>query len=628
MDSLKVKTTNLLILVIFFSINIGIFLYLVNFFVEVRMKSVLGNSDLTQDVQTSSISIMQDSATKDSNEGATALDTTPPAVTINSVSTKDSTPRITGTIDDPNALMGITIDGPLGITYYAIITGNTWYVDVFEPLSVGDHDILVSAEDQAGNLNVFERSGLIKILPSPTPIPVKVTSIRPLIGPKEGNTNLIISGEEFKQSSNYTVSFGEFGTLSAVYNNSTQLSVSSPPGSGSVELKVFESGRVLASGYSFIYEGEEEVEASSSFEISLSKEEEEKIRENVREEVKRNIEEEILRVDTDEKRKKRTKLMEDIVSEEVPEILVEEVIDTSPEVNYILILGVLTTSFIPYISFLSTPGILLNTLRLSLSKRRKFKPWGIVVDSSNGQPISFVVCRLFIEGSTHLVDQTLTDENGSYGFLINPGKYRLEILKEGYDKYVENIIIEEEKQVSLKDVKLYKEGSKVDSKIKLKIFKQIQSYLEKFVEFITPIFLVLGLLVSSINIFIEFSIIQVVILITYIVFIAGMIVRKVDLRSRMSSVVDSETGFRVPEVLIKIFDLATGDLVDTTLTNRYGYFDYWGEPGKYAVYASLKGYSFPSKKSKHERIELNGVEMIEIDLKKGKNRIEIKIDQI
>lgn len=86
-------------------------------------------------------------------ESWSLVDDLPPVVTVDIFSTTDSTPPLTGTVDDPDAVVEVTIDGN---TYTA--TNNqdgTWVVpdNVITPaLPQGFYDIVVRATDVNGNV--------------------------------------------------------------------------------------------------------------------------------------------------------------------------------------------------------------------------------------------------------------------------------------------------------------------------------------------------------------------------------------------------------------------------------------------------------------------------------------------
>ncbi|WP_346774504.1 Ig-like domain-containing protein, partial [Pseudoalteromonas sp. C8] len=89
------------------------------------------------------------------------IDTTVPDVTVDDLTTNDSTPVFTGTIDDPTAVVTVTIAG----TAYTAVnnTNGTWTLDdsTIPALSEGILDISVSAADAAGNTD--DATGTITI---------------------------------------------------------------------------------------------------------------------------------------------------------------------------------------------------------------------------------------------------------------------------------------------------------------------------------------------------------------------------------------------------------------------------------------------------------------------------------
>jgi hypothetical protein len=64
--------------------------------------------------------------------------------------------------------------------------------------------------------------------------------------------------------------------------------------------------------------------------------------------------------------------------------------------------------------------------------RRKRKGWGIVYDSLTKLPIDLAVVRLVDAGTGRLLQSRVTDRAGRYFFIIEPGKYRLMVVKPGY----------------------------------------------------------------------------------------------------------------------------------------------------------------------------------------------------
>jgi hypothetical protein len=111
-----------------------------------------------------------------SNTLTRTLDTTAPALTINAQATSDTTPTITGTVDDPNASVSVTVAGS---TLKANVSGNNWSATVLQPLGDGTYDVTATATDQAGNANTVQKAaGLVIDTTAPT-VTLTTTSPNP-----------------------------------------------------------------------------------------------------------------------------------------------------------------------------------------------------------------------------------------------------------------------------------------------------------------------------------------------------------------------------------------------------------------------------------------------------------------
>ncbi len=82
------------------------------------------------------------------------VDTTAPGVSFTDASTNDTTPALTGTIDDPTATVVVTVDG---VDYPAVNNGDgTWTLadNTLPSLIDGPHTVSVTATDPAGNVSL------------------------------------------------------------------------------------------------------------------------------------------------------------------------------------------------------------------------------------------------------------------------------------------------------------------------------------------------------------------------------------------------------------------------------------------------------------------------------------------
>lgn len=68
----------------------------------------------------------------------------------------------------------------------------------------------------------------------------------------------------------------------------------------------------------------------------------------------------------------------------------------------------------------------------ALGLRGKKRFWGVVYDSKTKQPLDPVIVKLIGAGETHEVHTCITDMEGRYGFLVDPGKYKILPKKSNY----------------------------------------------------------------------------------------------------------------------------------------------------------------------------------------------------
>lgn len=67
----------------------------------------------------------------------------------------------------------------------------------------------------------------------------------------------------------------------------------------------------------------------------------------------------------------------------------------------------------------------LNRLLMFLALRKSRKYWGVVYDSVSKQPLDPAIVKLVYVGSDEPVQTCVTDLSGRYGFLAEPGKFKI-----------------------------------------------------------------------------------------------------------------------------------------------------------------------------------------------------------
>jgi len=90
--------------------------------------------------------------------------------------------------------------------------------------------------------------------------------------------------------------------------------------------------------------------------------------------------------------------------------------------------GAATATGAPYLMYLYS----LITHPFMLIARRRRRKWGVVFDSLSRLPVDLAIVRL-LDGATGRVLRTaVTDKDGRYVFIVQPGQYKLSVAKPGY----------------------------------------------------------------------------------------------------------------------------------------------------------------------------------------------------
>ncbi len=108
------------------------------------------------------------------------LDSVKPVVTVNSLSTTNTTPTLTGTVDDHTATVTVKVDGH---TYTAVNNQDgTWTANIADALALGVYDVSASATDPAGNVGYTTANAVLTISAAPTAL-VTPPAAQLIIGP-------------------------------------------------------------------------------------------------------------------------------------------------------------------------------------------------------------------------------------------------------------------------------------------------------------------------------------------------------------------------------------------------------------------------------------------------------------
>lgn len=166
------------------------------------------------------------------------VDTVPPALAVTSPeegeTVTDTTPAIRGT-GEPGAVVEVVVDGSL-IGTVIVAEDGTWTFTPADPLTNGDHTVVVTATDAAGNSTTVERELTIDAGAEPS---VAVAILSPMEGQSIGIDPPTIAGTAAPGATIEITIDGELaGTVTADVEGNWSYTPSAPLGEGEHEIVV------------------------------------------------------------------------------------------------------------------------------------------------------------------------------------------------------------------------------------------------------------------------------------------------------------------------------------------------------------------------------------------------------
>ncbi len=107
-------------------------------------------ADGTYDVSVAATDAVGNEGT-DATQDELMIDATAPVVTIDPLNSSDNTPQLTGTVDEGNSSVLVTVSGQ---EYAAVVDGSIWTALVSQPLEDGTYNVVVEATDAFGNMGI------------------------------------------------------------------------------------------------------------------------------------------------------------------------------------------------------------------------------------------------------------------------------------------------------------------------------------------------------------------------------------------------------------------------------------------------------------------------------------------
>ncbi len=134
-----------------------------------------------------------DPAGNPSLPGTGVVDAVAPTVAVTTALTNDSTPALTGTVNDPTAKVVVTVDG---VAYPAVNNGDgTWTLadNTLPVLTDGPHTVTVTATDPAGNVGTGNAVVTVDTTAPSAPVLDPINATNPVTGTAEPSSTVTVS---------------------------------------------------------------------------------------------------------------------------------------------------------------------------------------------------------------------------------------------------------------------------------------------------------------------------------------------------------------------------------------------------------------------------------------------------
>lgn len=212
---------------------------------------------------------------------------------------------------------------------------------------------------------------------------------------------------------------------------------------------------------------------------------------------------------------------------------------------------------------------------LSLRAAKRKNKFGTVYDESTQRPLSKAMVRLFDFKTMRLVSTAITDKNGDYIFIVQPGEYVMSVIKPGYafpskmirisqnlaDNYIgQTIVVNNDHPIINQRIPVDPSGNQ---QIKLGLLFRLLNSI-----YFRPIVLILG---SAMTIY---SLILSPVLLNYILaggfvllWLAEAFIQNRNVR--FSRVIDGSTNKPIPLALVRVLT-AENKLAETFISDQYG----------------------------------------------------------
>jgi hypothetical protein len=243
-----------------------------------------------------------------------------------------------------------------------------------------------------------------------------------------------------------------------------------------------------------------------------------------------------------------------------------------------------------------------------LRRKNRGNPWGVVYDREKKVPVSFAVLRLY-DTTGKLIEQSVSNLEGKYGFVVDQGDYRLEVVQSGYQSTIREVKVLEDETVISEDIGL---SRKTPTSMRINLKQQI-SVLTKYLVY-------LGFVISLVAWFISPEPLNLVILLLYI----GQAIYLWSMRMKDFGVVKSGI-LKMKGAFVRVYDIEQGRQIEVGMSDSKGRYQIPVKPGRYLVGAYTPGYELAEQPT---LITRNGQKFLEIRVAGDKVKEEIELRQV
>jgi FG-GAP repeat len=232
-------------------------------------------------------------------------------------------------------------------------------------------------------------------------------------------------------------------------------------------------------------------------------------------------------------------------------------------------------------------------------RRRIVEPWGTVYDARTKRPLDPAFVALIALDTNEEVTSAVTDLEGRYGFLVKPGRYRVEPQKTHYafpsrelyrnhNDYVydnlyfgEELVVDNETTVLRRNIPMDAQGRDWNEEEKVRMGIVSSRKKRQVIIILVNTFFIVGALYSFYVIWVSPNLWNIVTTVLYVTIWTAQMLWKREFH--LTTVVRRKSGGAVPFALIKVYLQDQSVVIKQVVADMHGKFYFLVAPGKYKV---------------------------------------------